>query len=1033
MKNSCVVDLTEDLRSDPLTKKFIDLTESPNPKVSTKSYLKPTENAITSSPKITIKSTSFLNTISERLKELHNDNEGDVSLDDWYEPPPAPYPKKYSEPTSQVEHKSHILPRSNPHLDIGIKKPQYPFWLAYKKTSEENALNELLRWKQNNLTTKSQEPEIPTKRERKEKEENDKIIKKQKLMLKLNDFMKQETDKKEREKQQKEKTRNKGYQEKELQEETKHMSESLSEEWIQSQLEANEKSLRFCNRFSIEEFYSFALSLDLQNLEGRFLANKQIPLEFKNGKFYKESFFPAFFDELRALVFCALSQANFSSSSLLELIPHSDQGDYGFIAPGEEKRGGEFSFYHSLKQDDLVLVFSLQETNNIPASFAELLNLKPIYFFGVCERENSNSSWMIKANLKKLEDIEFSKPFNVIYVDSLSTLIREFRMIKLAEFLDLNEFIMNPAKKSLISIPCAPVNYFRNIERIYNASQYDAIQKICSKTTGITLLQGPPGTGKTQTLLGIMSSFLLSKINSGEKPRLLVCAPSNAAIDELACRAIEQGLFNEAGNKRDDLSFVRIGNFNSQHLELRQKNPNDAREPPKSVQSIMLGNLVSGRLKKEGLIDQQEELNEIKKKLNNVERNINWLSKKINIKEKEKFTVEKNTLTSNMYRIKHNRDKYRDRRKAQELDILCKSDIIFCTLSGAGSKEIQAVPHDFDYVLIDEACQSIELSTLIPLQYKARHAVLVGDPRQLPATTFCQNSQNVLYNRSLFERLMQGGAEVIMLEIQYRMTKEICCFPSLYFYEGRLQVAEELDNREKPYWMPAQEVIFFDLKTSFESRTYDDTSIQNINEAEFIMGIYNHFSCIHRMKLNIGIITPYKKQAKLIRELLYKRYESDWKSDIEVNTVDGFQGREKDLIIFSAVRSGNTVGFLSDYRRMNVAITRAKFGLWIVGKAECLQRNELWQKLIESFKERNMFYECKSWSEVQSRITMPKTNNQNNKLPIKPAPKEPQRPREKAAIVPKNRDLQMNFMKKKTEADVNKIMERHVLDIINRK
>lgn len=114
--------------------------------------------------------------------------------------------------------------------------------------------------------------------------------------------------------------------------------------------------------------------------------------------------------------------------------------------------------------------------------------------------------------------------------------------------------------------------------------------------------------------------------------------------------------------------------------------------------------------------------------------------------------------------------------------ILSKAEIVFCTLSGAASKEIQDLNQHFEYVIVDEACQSIELSTLIPLQYGAKHVVLVGDPMQLPATTFAQGSSKNNYSRSLFERLAVSGAHVECLEVQYRMIPQICELSSTHFY-----------------------------------------------------------------------------------------------------------------------------------------------------------------------------------------------------------------------------------------------------------
>lgn len=528
--------------------------------------------------------------------------------------------------------------------------------------------------------------------------------------------------------------------------------------------------------------------------------------------------------------------------------------------------------------------------------------------------------------------------FYVIHIENLSTLIREFKMIRLTEFLDLGDYVLRPNTRSYETTPNISPSFFQIIESKYNCSQYDSICKINQKITGITLLQGPPGTGKTHTILALLSSFLLTKLENKAKPRVLVCAPSNSAVDEIAVRCIKQGVYTETGCRKIDLRLVRIGNY-SAHLEIRQKNPNDLREPPKEIKEIMLDHLISKVLKSQGLADNFLQMDSLRRQLNKFERE---LEKKKKHLEKSKTEELKEKIRAGKQKLKTEKiqnSKVQEKRNATKLQVLEEADIIFCTLSRSGGKELVELNKKFDFVIVDEACQSIELSNLIPFQFSAKHLVLVGDPMQLPSTTISPNSVRCLYNRSLFERLMLGGTDVIMLEIQYRMTKEICCFPSVHFYNSRLLPAEEIDYRQRPGWIPLQEIVFFNLKTSSEARSYEEISIYNENEAKFIIDLYDHFSPMHRMKLDIGIITPYRRQVRLIKEGLNHKYGESWKKDIEVNTIDGFQGREKDLILFSAVRSGNSIGFLADSRRMNVAITRAKFGLFIVGKMECLERN----------------------------------------------------------------------------------------------
>ena len=218
---------------------------------------------------------------------------------------------------------------------------------------------------------------------------------------------------------------------------------------------------------------------------------------------------------------------------------------------------------------------------------------------------------------------------------------------------------------------------------------------------------------------------------------------------------------------------------------------------------------------------------------------------------------------------------------------------------------------------------------------------------QLPATTFSKEASDLGLSRSLFERLQKCGTEVSLLTVQYRMVKQIRIFPSMKFYAGKLTDDSTIEFRKQPAWIPRDiPLFFFDLTYTKESRNVKETSICNRLEASFIVELYANFTKYHGRKLNIGVITPYKKQVEIISTNLGKRFGSEYQIDVEVNTIDGFQGREKDVIIFSCVRSGDTIGFLSDYRRMNVALTRAKFALWIVGRSETLQLNSDWNALI---------------------------------------------------------------------------------------
>lgn len=299
-----------------------------------------------------------------------------------------------------------------------------------------------------------------------------------------------------------------------------------------------------------------------------------------------------------------------------------------------------------------------------------------------------------------------------------------------------------------------------------------------------------------------------------------------------------------------------------------------------------------------------------------------------------------------------------------EARLLADAHIVFTTLSSSGLRVLEAIPGTdgrtvrascaFETVIVDEAAQSVELATLIPLRYDCRQCVLVGDPQQLPATVFSRAAVRSGYDRSLFRRLQRCGMRVHMLDVQYRCHPEIAAFPASYFYRGRLANG---DNVLSPAWrqpfhaVPCfPPVLFWDLQsTGVKDATQ---SWLNPEEAGLVVNIYRTLRGALRripMRGRVGVVTPYAKQVHEIKRQLRAEMGAAFEGErIVINTVDAFQGQEKDIIILSLVRAGENsgVGFVDDVRRMNVALTRAKFGLWIVGSAAVLQQSDHWGALL---------------------------------------------------------------------------------------
>ncbi|KAG3114204.1 hypothetical protein PI125_g6657 [Phytophthora idaei] len=287
-------------------------------------------------------------------------------------------------------------------------------------------------------------------------------------------------------------------------------------------------------------------------------------------------------------------------------------------------------------------------------------------------------------------------------------------------------------------------------------------------------------------------------------------------------------------------------------------------------------------------------------------------------------------------------------RQSLEVSFLDTAHIVFTTLSSAGVAALDASAR-YDVLVVDEAAQAVELSTIIPMKFGSKQCVLVGDPQQLSATVFSRNSGQSLYERSLFERLESCEHPVHMLRTQYRSHPMISDFPRNYFYGGKLQDGDNVKSDEyvKPYhslgpaFMP---LVFWNLLSSREKAT-KSVSRMNIGEAELAVNLFLTLknSCPpNAIAGKVGMITPYSQQMDELRNRFRRALGDRYEQEVEINTVDGFQGREKDIIILSTVRADPKagVGFLNDIRRMNVALTRAKFACYVIGKENTLRRTE---------------------------------------------------------------------------------------------
>lgn len=457
------------------------------------------------------------------------------------------------------------------------------------------------------------------------------------------------------------------------------------------------------------------------------------------------------------------------------------------------------------------------------------------------------------------------------------------------------------------------------------------------------------------------------QIQAATSKKLLICAPSNAAVDELVMR-FKQGIKTADGECRK-LAVVRLGRsdaINTNVLDVTLEELVNARlnlasqkkpTPSEDIHTIMMTHKAAC-----------EELNVLRATIDTARAS----GVATNPAQEREFDV----LKRKKQQLSNQIDAVRDsgeivarnlevaRRKVQQ-EILDQAHVICATLSGSGHEMFQNLNIEFETVIIDEAAQSIELSALIPLKYGCSKCILVGDPKQLPPTVLSREAARFQYEQSLFVRMQANHqTDVHLLDTQYRMHPEISVFPSNSFYDGKLLDGEGMATlRAKPWHR--SEILgpyrFFDVQGAHQSAPRGHSLI-NIAETKVALKLYERLTTDchgYNFAGKVGIITPYKSQLRELRSRFAEIHGESIFSKVEFNTTDAFQGRESEVIIFSCVRASATggIGFLSDIRRMNVGITRAKSSLWVLGNSQSLIKGEFWGRLVQDAKNRNRYTE----------------------------------------------------------------------------
>ncbi|XP_953353.1 tRNA-splicing endonuclease, SEN1 homologue, putative [Theileria annulata] len=648
---------------------------------------------------------------------------------------------------------------------------------------------------------------------------------------------------------------------------------------------------------------------------------------------------------------------------------------------------------------------------------------------------------------------------------SLTTIMREFKGLCMLEHMPLKDYLLTKVPennnsqdpdtcKELVLDFEIPKKLKKTIEANYNSGQLSALSNSL-KNTGISLIQGPPGTGKTTTIMSIISVILYSTIPTKKKKN--VRESQKKHLNKSNFRKKNFWFFDEENGVEDKMTFDELqSDENYDYCSITEHNIYDCfnTKTKNNENKIYIGSEKQSNKRILICAPSNAAIDEIVKRLvspdggifdangnrynptvTRVGPNFNEDLREFSLQTKINNWDSKNNLSS----LRGDRSNTINK-PTIIMDILLNSEVVCSTLSGCGSKELYGLINCFDTLIVDEATQAVELSTLIPFNLGCKRAILVGDPCQLSATVCSKVAIQLNYDQSLFKRLQLCGYPVNFLKLQYRMDPLITRFPSMYFYQNQLVNAKETSSVPEEDWRQfplLRPTVFFALDSQ---ESMSDTSYVNEMEVDLVCQlldiIVEIFSAIpgiteEEICKKIAVISPYAAQAEILKNTISQRikilptFSSVYKAltgskthQIYVSTVDGFQGMEKEIIIFSAVRT-NYVGnrkarnsriedltspsiltinsephdpresakfskltdeylknisentpdlttnvidasFIADRRRINVAITRACSNLFIVGNPRYLLDHKHWSALYNHYAKTGSIFICKT-------------------------------------------------------------------------
>ncbi|MDZ4838969.1 MAG: AAA domain-containing protein [Bacteroidota bacterium] len=565
-------------------------------------------------------------------------------------------------------------------------------------------------------------------------------------------------------------------------------------------------------------------------------------------------------------------------------------GEYPFVvvsrAPGQDHE-------HQLQSGKVAGLFNRQkglESELVKGTihYVEGNNLKLIL------NQDELPDWLSEGQvgINLLHDERSYKEMN----DALGRISKAKENTQLANIRDILIGLKQPEPFD-ITIPIPKLGHL-------NQSQNDAVSLIVN-STDVAIIHGPPGTGKTTTL-----TYAIQVMAENVK-RILVSSPSNAAADLLTIRLSNLGM-----------SVIRMGNISR-------------------IDEEVISHTLDGKMNIHPLM---KDIKRLRKESDEYKRLANKYKRHFGASEREQRKLL-------MHESKRIRADIRTMEDYLVEDLINQAKVVVCTLVGAVGKYLQ--DRTFDVAIIDEAAQGLEAATWIPIS-KSNKVILAGDPHQLPPTVKSQVAAKLGLNVTLIEKCLNLPERVSLLNVQYRMHNAIMGYSNQVFYDNQLQADESV--AETTLNIPQSEpIILIDTAGAGldEDIDPDSQSIYNTGEMKLVEKVLAEIvSQVNYadVKISCGIISPYREQV--LRLKAYINANSELHSPnltLSINTIDSFQGQERDIIIISMARSNprGEIGFLKDYRRMNVAMTRAKSQLIIIGDTATLSYDSFYANMVE--------------------------------------------------------------------------------------